>query len=54
VTPKVEQTKFVGAVVPERLHDRLKKVARERDRSVSYELRRAIEAYVEEHERSAA
>jgi predicted transcriptional regulator len=36
----------ISAVLPDPLHARLEKLARENDRSMSAELRRAVAAYV--------
>lgn len=53
MSPKLEQMKFVGTNVPADLHAQFKNVADANDRSMSKELRRAMQAHVEAHANDA-
>lgn len=51
---RVTETVHLTARIPESLHKSLEAIAKSDDRSVSYEVRRALKEYVERHGRRKA
>ena len=47
---RVVETVQIAARIPADLRDQLEEIARRKDRTMSYELRQAVKAYVAAHE----